>query len=346
MKRPAYQWYPGDIRRDTALQACSFEARALWREMLDLMHDGEPYGHLTAGGVPIDSTTLARIVGVPLARVRGWLVQLEAHKVFSRTADGVIYSRRMLKDEDKRNSAADGGKLGGSRALGVDYNEPGFVYAMERRSDGAVKIGISKSPEKRRYRVERQFPGDEVLLLAKCWVSDMGDAESRLHQRFVHCHKSGEWFRLPPKERDELLRVHLKVKDGVNTGESPAPAFASAFASATELQSSPYSAAEMVLYDALPTAASRLAFQSEINARRTGMHTPMLTQAQIDAACLEYAGSGHTKNPNLRHFGGFLTRAATPAIVRPTTNAARPSKQDAGLAHLHNFVNAGLPNGE
>jgi hypothetical protein len=72
VKRPAFQWYPGDWRRDTALQSCSIAARGLWVEMLNLMHDGEPYGHLTAGGVQL--TTHARTressVAIPL-----WLEQ-------------------------------------------------------------------------------------------------------------------------------------------------------------------------------------------------------------------------------------------------------------------------------
>lgn len=109
-KRPAYQWYPGDFKRDTAVQACSFEARSLWREMLDLMHDGEPYGHLTAGGVAIDAGQLARIVGIPPRRTATLLGELEARSVFSRTnPGGVIYSRRMVRDEQKRLSRAAGG---------------------------------------------------------------------------------------------------------------------------------------------------------------------------------------------------------------------------------------------
>lgn len=117
IKRPAFQWYPGDFRRDTALQACCFEARALWREMLDLMHDGEPYGHLTGGGVVITPAELARMVGKTLREVAAWMGELEARKVFSRTADGVIYSRRMVRDESLRTRRAAGGKLGGNPEL-------------------------------------------------------------------------------------------------------------------------------------------------------------------------------------------------------------------------------------
>lgn len=127
-KRPAYQWYPGDFKRDTAVQVCSFEARSLWREMLDLMHDGEPYGFLTAGGVPIQDGQLARMVGIPLKKCTAWLFELESRGVFSRTADGVIYSRRMVRDERVRNARAAGG--------GKSLNHPDVPQPKDHIKDG------------------------------------------------------------------------------------------------------------------------------------------------------------------------------------------------------------------
>lgn len=116
-KRPAFQWYPGDFRRDTAVMACSFEARALWRAMLDVMHDGEPRGHLTAGGQPITESQLARIEGLSVAKVRRWIRELEERHVFSRTTSGVIFSRRMVRDEHISAVRAEAGKQGGSPLL-------------------------------------------------------------------------------------------------------------------------------------------------------------------------------------------------------------------------------------
>lgn len=116
MKRPAFQWYPGDWQRDLALQACSFEARSLWREMLDRMHDGDPYGHLTAGGMAIAPADLARMIGKPAPIVKKWIDELESRKVFSRDDEGVIYSRRMVRDERVRNARA----AGGSKSLEND----------------------------------------------------------------------------------------------------------------------------------------------------------------------------------------------------------------------------------
>lgn len=124
-KAPAYQWYPGDFRRDTALQACSFDSRAIWREMLDAMHDGEPYGFFTAGGVPIEAEEFGRMCGVSAARVRKAWSELEARNVFSRNEEGVIYSRRMARDEEVRRKRAAGGVKGGNPALVKDRGKVG-----------------------------------------------------------------------------------------------------------------------------------------------------------------------------------------------------------------------------
>ena len=47
MKRPSFQFYPGDWLHDTGLRACSLAARGLWIDIVCFMHQAEPYGHLT-----------------------------------------------------------------------------------------------------------------------------------------------------------------------------------------------------------------------------------------------------------------------------------------------------------
>jgi hypothetical protein len=109
MKRPSFQFYPGDWLRSTDLRSCSIAARGLWIEILALMHEGEPYGHLRVGKKPIDPITLARMVGSSREDVDKCLAELEQAQVFSRTASGIIYSRRMVRDENKRNMCASEG---------------------------------------------------------------------------------------------------------------------------------------------------------------------------------------------------------------------------------------------
>ena len=126
MKRPASQYYWGDWRRDTALQACSIAARGLWHEMNCLMHDCEPYGHLMVGAAPMQSAQLARLVGITPKECSALVAELEAAGVFSRADSGAIYSRRMVRDEDLRDRRANGGQLGAAHgAKGAQHGAKG-----------------------------------------------------------------------------------------------------------------------------------------------------------------------------------------------------------------------------
>jgi len=87
--------------------------------MMCIMHDGTPYGHLSIEGQPVSTEQLARLVGTSSARVVKLLAELELHNVFSRDTDNpaLIYSRRMVRDEHKRDVAANNGSKGGNPAL-------------------------------------------------------------------------------------------------------------------------------------------------------------------------------------------------------------------------------------
>ena len=112
IKRPAFQFYPGDWLRETSLRLCSVGARGLWIDMMCLMHQAEPYGHLVINGKGLSENPLARIEGVSVEEVRGYLEELETAGVFSRDENGVIFSRRMVRDEIARENRAKGGEAG------------------------------------------------------------------------------------------------------------------------------------------------------------------------------------------------------------------------------------------
>jgi hypothetical protein len=120
MKRPSFQFYPGDWLRDTALRSCSVGARGLWMDMISLMHEGTPYGFLKVNHKVILTPNLSRMVGATLPETEGWLAELESSGVFSRDEDGSIFSRRMIRDESVRLARASGGKLGGNPNLKVN----------------------------------------------------------------------------------------------------------------------------------------------------------------------------------------------------------------------------------
>lgn len=111
-KQPFLKAYAQSWFGDTALRACSMAARGLWWEMCLLMHDqGDPYGHLAANGEPMPDADVAAICAVPLRDYRKLLKELERRDVFSRRANGTIYSRKLVRDAKRRDKAASDGAL-------------------------------------------------------------------------------------------------------------------------------------------------------------------------------------------------------------------------------------------
>lgn len=144
MKRPAFQFYPGDWQHDVALRSCSVAARGLWIEMMCVMHQAEPYGHLVLNGKPIDRAQLGRMVGASDKDVRRWLGELSGAGVHSEDADGRIYSRRMIRDEQLRVVRAAGGQAGAEH--GHKGAEAGIKGGRPRLVTGDIKPPSIPSP--------------------------------------------------------------------------------------------------------------------------------------------------------------------------------------------------------
>lgn len=117
-KAPSFPWYPGDWRRDTPLMTCSLEARGLWIELLNIMHDTEPRGHLAIRGRAIPEDRVASMVGATPTQYRRLLSELEDAGVPSRTEDGILFSRRMVRDTRLRALRAEAGSKGGTVSKG------------------------------------------------------------------------------------------------------------------------------------------------------------------------------------------------------------------------------------
>lgn len=114
---PWLKFYPTDWQSDPALRMCSLAARGLWQEMLCIMHKAEPYGSLVVNGKAIGPKQLAILSGAPAREVETCLAEQEEHGVFSRDANGTIYSRRMRRDREKAERDKANGKGGGNPDL-------------------------------------------------------------------------------------------------------------------------------------------------------------------------------------------------------------------------------------
>ena len=134
MKRPAFQFYPADWRRDAALQSCSVAARGLWIELMCVMHDCEPYGVLSVNGKSMTSAQVARLVGEQEKVVARLMTELEDAGVCSRDGQGRLFSRRMVKDEAVREVRAAGGQGGaGTHCLTADVKKVAYEAGVIAR---------------------------------------------------------------------------------------------------------------------------------------------------------------------------------------------------------------------
>lgn len=188
MKRPSFQFYPGDWLRSTDLRSCSIAARGLWIEMLALMHEGEPYGHLRVGKRDITAAILWRMVGALETEIKALLAELEEAKVFSRTASGIIYSRRMVRDENKRNMCASEG----SKSLAhPNVRKPGYPSphptppSLPPSAASAVASASASSNQKLYEKTGKKLNG----------ICAFGDCQ--LHGTKTRSTTGGPWYCTP-----------------------------------------------------------------------------------------------------------------------------------------------------
>lgn len=153
MQRPFLQFYTRDWRSDTRLRACSFAARGLWIEMMAIMHEAAYCGVLAVGNDRLTERNLAAIAiqtGAPggAAEVRKLLAELKRNGVYSIADDGAIYSRRMVRDEEKRVRNRENGRRGGNPALKPSDN-PENAASSDNPEDKAHAGAITGARSRR-----------------------------------------------------------------------------------------------------------------------------------------------------------------------------------------------------
>lgn len=106
-KLPALMLYPGDWLQDE-IAGCSIAAQGLMLRIMFLGHSSTRYGYLVnSDGSPIPHDALARRCACTLEQFDALLTELDSVGKLSRTPEGIIYLRRMVRDEQKRSSAAE-----------------------------------------------------------------------------------------------------------------------------------------------------------------------------------------------------------------------------------------------
>lgn len=196
MKRPSFQFYPGDYMKDPAIRATSMAGQGMWVNCLCIMHESPLYGYLTLDGQSsISMVILSRMVGITLHEAEGYMDELWRNGVYAKNDGGIIYSKRMVRDERVRNLRAEGGKYGGNPLLkGTKKVIPKVQHTDNLKptpssSSSSSPSGISNMDETKKVNhkfVKPTVPELEVLM-AKAGLP-LSEA-----QRFFNYYESNGW---------------------------------------------------------------------------------------------------------------------------------------------------------
>lgn len=205
MKLPAFQFYPGDWRKDENLSRCSLAAKGALIEILCLAFQCEKKGKLMTDGKPWSMDDICMAIGGDFQCTKSAVEELLTKNVLKKDKKGCIFSARMVRDEDERNKRKMHGSMGGNPKLSTSYNKPGYVYFIRRQCDMAVKVGIASNPTNRLYKLRHKNREDALEIVGSVWVEDMGRCEKEVHSTLEDKKVQGEWFKINELEISSII---------------------------------------------------------------------------------------------------------------------------------------------
>lgn len=213
MKRPSFQFYPGDWQSNTKLRRCSPAARGIWLDILCVLHDSDEYGVCRW---PL--AELAQVAAAPMKLVKELIDKgvLKGHDkhldepyvyvprsgrkdgdpvVLVPAQDGPIwYSSRMVKDEYVRTIRGENSRFGAEQGEAPktapkktpkSSPKPPFGDGSSSSSSSSIKHSSSATPsqppaEAREGGGEPAAPDDppdsavRISTALRSWEKDRG----------------------------------------------------------------------------------------------------------------------------------------------------------------------------
>ena len=197
--RPFIPIYVGDWLRECA--GCSLASQGLWLRMCFLMHDSERYGHLATDGKPTPPEIVAASCGSTPADYLALLVELDRHKVPSRTRNGIIFSAPMVREERKRQLCSAAGRRGGGN--------PTFKRPLKGDVLTPSDIEGESSPRSSDESTRETKPRDLIFeVVAELWYGgDVADPHRSLANRITADLKALN--ATPDEVRNRLARARI-----------------------------------------------------------------------------------------------------------------------------------------
>ncbi len=145
-----------DWSGDKPLHSCTIGARGFWIEMLCIMHEGDPIGHLTMNGRPATLRQIASSANVTEKEAKKLLAELDEAGVFSRTSDGTIYCRRMVRD----TAASDVGRTYAEKRWNTNNPNGPPIGGATHKPNGGGSGEASGTPNAKNLESELELERD------------------------------------------------------------------------------------------------------------------------------------------------------------------------------------------
>lgn len=140
-KSDGFEFFGQRWRADIELHACPLEARGFWAELLMVMDQASPRGHLLVNGQKPSLAAIAQLASCTVGEARRCLEILRRFGVSSETDDGVIFSRSMVRESERSERA----RANVSRRYGND-TDGGTEPATKAATNRATKPATERLP--------------------------------------------------------------------------------------------------------------------------------------------------------------------------------------------------------
>lgn len=117
MKKPSFQFYPGDWRKDQNLSRASLKAKGALIEILCLAFECEKRGYLKTGKNPWTVDEIAHAMGGDKMENVSAIEELLTKKILKIDKKNTIFSARMVRDEKLSKVRREAGSKGGNPNL-------------------------------------------------------------------------------------------------------------------------------------------------------------------------------------------------------------------------------------
>lgn len=117
MKKPAFQFYPGDWRKDQNLSRASLAAKGALIEIICLAFECEKRGKLMTDKKPWTIEEIAYAIGGDQKQNISAIEELLEKKILKKDSKNCIFSARMVRDEKIRKIRQEAGSKGGNPNL-------------------------------------------------------------------------------------------------------------------------------------------------------------------------------------------------------------------------------------